>query len=334
MISIFIGPILAISITVFLLMIFKRNVKIHKYITNTVYVTLFLLFLTLIGFFFQEDFNEDCGCLVHATRDVFSIDYIFFSLVSLALISASLLVKRKYIKVVLLTIELIYWLIKLFVLKSGYEGGLGILVFKLYDFIGLTTRIWLINLLLDFKLREFFIPIIAGILITIKMFFFPCQENKIYKKYLEPYYNEKLFDKINGVWTGNLLDVDTLTYYRPFDSSNIYDLLTQHDTVTYRDTILWTIAKELSVIIHDSSLIFVDSVPEWEKNYKIFSTSPEYGYISYFPTRYGDFTGEMFFIDTMNNKRITINISENDTLTITKIFDNNRLVILDNKNSR
>ncbi len=334
MIAYLIGPILVISVSVFLVMRYKKNAIIHKSVTNTNYLTLFLIILTLIGFFIQEDFTEDCGCFVGTTRDVFSIDYIIFSLISIALISLSLLMKRGFIGVVFLAIELIYWLIKLFVLKSGYVGGMGILVFKVYDFIGLTTRIWLIYLLLDLKFREFIIPIIAGIIITIKMFFFPCQENKAYENYLKPYYNDKLFDKLNGEWTGNLLGIDTVTYYRPFDSTNINDLIIQHETEIYGDTLLWKVIKEFTVLFNDSSLLFYDSISGWERSYKIYNTFSEEGYILYFPTEYRDLMADTLFTDTLYQKILNMHLSNNDSITISRPLDNTTLLILDNKNSR
>lgn len=183
----FFPSIVIIGVTIFLIKA-PRKEKLIRPLRSQKVLFGFLILWTLLGFFTQQDFTERCGCLVHS-RDIFSLDYIILSAISLILLILGFSIRNKFVRISILWLELAYWIFKLFALKSGYEGGLGILVFNYYDFLGLLGRFLLINSLLGYRFKEYILPLVVGVIIIIKMFGVPCNENFIYRDYLNPYYN-------------------------------------------------------------------------------------------------------------------------------------------------
>lgn len=247
----------------------------------------FLILWTLFGFFTQQDFTERCGCLIHS-RGVFSLDYVIFSAISLILFVLGFIVKNKTAQISLLCLELAYWTFKLFALKSGYQGGLGILIFKYYDFFGLLGRLLLLNSLFENKFKEHLLAILAGLLIIVKMFGIPCNDNFIYRDYLNPYYNQLMFKRLNGNWTGTMIYPKDTTLHKPFDSADISNLISLIDTVTYRDSTVLKKEKGVYFYFKDSNLSIYRTLPELDGNYSLYYSQPDSRYFIYIPDKYLD----------------------------------------------
>jgi hypothetical protein len=240
-----------------------------------------------LGFFTQQDFTERCGCLIHS-RGVFSLDYVIFSAISLILFILGFAVKNKTIRISILFLELAYWTFKLFILKSGYQGGLGILIFKYYDFFGLLGRLLLLNSLFEDKIKEHLLALVAGLLIIVKMLGIPCNDNFVYRDYLNPYYNQLMFKRLNGYWTGTMIYPKDTTVYAPYDSTDIEDLLSLIDTVTYRDSTIFKMKEGVYFHFNDSYLSIDSASTELNGNYNLYYSQPDSRYFTYLPNRYID----------------------------------------------
>jgi hypothetical protein len=278
--------IVIIGVTIFLIKA-PRKVKLIRPLRSQKVLFGFLILLTLFGFFTQQDFTERCGCLIHS-RGVFSLDYVIFSAISLILFVLGFIVKNKIARISLICLELAYWIFKLFVLKSGYQGGLGILIFKYYDFFGLLGRLLLLNNLFDNKFKEHLLAILAGLLIIIKMLGIPFNDNFIYRDYLNPYYNQLMFRRLNGNWTGTMVYPKDTTVYKPFDSTDINDLISLNDTVTYRDSTILIKKKGVYFYFQDSNLSINRTLPELDGNYSLYYSQPDSRYFIYIPDKYLD----------------------------------------------
>jgi len=308
-----ISPFLITTFAVFLVLIYKKSPLVHNYLTNEIKVTLFLIVFTLIVFFIRQDITENCGCFSGVMRNIFSIDYILLASISLILFIVSLFARSHLFKITFLTIELIYWLTKLYFLQSGYQGGMGALSINAFDFIGLTARLWLINLLPGFKIREFLIPVIAGVLLTVKMYLVPCQENIVYEKYFKPIYNERLFSQINGAWMGSMLHQK---------DSVIEEAVENPDTIMYgnrpvinlhRDTIIFSSYENVYFFFNDSDLRIENPIPELNGQFCLIYSQPESKYFVYLPYQYLDSVKNDYHY---NEYSITISFGEINDSTL------------------
>ena len=180
-----------------------KQTKVKRLLDNKKLIIAFLIAWTILGFFTQDDFTERCGCLV-LSKKTFSIDYIIYSSISLTLFLFSLIARAKLFRNVFFILELFYWLFKLFILKNGYIGGLGVPIFKIYDFIGLFFRLWFISLVINLNRRTFTTPIISALLILLKLELNPCGENILYNSYIEPKLSKQMLKKLEGSWIGNI----------------------------------------------------------------------------------------------------------------------------------
>jgi hypothetical protein len=285
MIITLIFPIIVIAgVSIFLFNAPKNN-KIIKPLRNSRLLFAFLILWTLIGFFTQQDFTERCGCLIHS-RGIFSLDYIIFSFISLILLVSGFIAKNKIIKISLISVELAYWIFKLFALKSGYEGGLGILMFKYYDFLGLLGRFLLLKCLFGNKYKEYIFALISGLLIIIKMLGVPCNENFIYRDFLNPYYNQLLFNDINGNWTSSVLFPKVSVIDSIFKNPDKLIYGSKPEITTYRDTVTFTRFDDSYFYFSDSSFSIENAAPELNGKYFLTYSQPESGYLVYLPIQH------------------------------------------------
>ncbi len=261
----------------------KRENKYSKYISPR-NIILLLIFWTIIGFFTHDDFNDSCGCL-EFDRNFASLDYIIYSVISLLLLSLSLISKNK-LRLGFIFIETFYWLFKLYYLKSGYIGGLGIPIFKIFDFIGLSLRLWIIILIIKIQCEFYLIPVISGLMIYIKLAFCPCQKNLLYEDFIKPYYIERLFVKINGEWHGEYKTPDIGIKSGSNDKKNVTELLQNNNRIESRDTLVQPKLLKVNLIFNDTILVVNKLTENFKGMYTLKNIHPEKGYLHYLPTNY------------------------------------------------
>ena len=300
--------IVIVGVTIFLIKAPLKD-KLIRPLRNQKVLFGFLILWTLIGFFTRQDFSESCGCLI-GSRGIFSPDYVLFSAISLILLILAFILKNKLVRISLLCIELFYWLFKLFALKSGYVGGLGILVFKYYDFISLLARLLLINSLLGYRFKEYLFALISGLLIIIKMLGFPCRDNFIYRDYLNPYYTQQMFEQLNGSWTGLMI------YSK---DSIIGETIINPDTSIYgdrpeltrrRDTIVNLRISNVHFTFNDSILTIEKANPDLNGQYCLTYSRPESKCFIYLPRQYIDDAKRDYHFNQYSKTMFFENISD------------------------
>ena len=307
-------PLIVIGGTAFFLFKAVQNEKLIRPLRSQKVLFGFLILLTLFGFFTQQDFTESCGCLRHS-RGVFSLDYIIFSAISLILLLIGLLIKNKTIRISLLSIELAYWIFKLFVLKSGYIGGLGIMVFKYYDFFGLLGRLLLLNSLFGNKLKEHLLTLVAGLLIIIKMLVMPCNENSTYKYYINSYYTNLIFQDLNGSWSGSMVYPKDSTIVETIENPDTALYGSIPEINKYRDTTFFFNYKNVDIFFNDSSLTIGKTAPELNGIYYLTYSHPA-GFLVYLPSEYKDDVKREYHYNQYHIKVILGNVSDS-TLSFT-----------------
>jgi len=302
-------PILVIGGLILFLIKAPRRNKIISHLRNQNILFGFLFLWTLFGFFTQQDFTERCGCLIHS-RGIFSLDYIGFTSISLVLLLLGFFIRNKFTRISLLCLELAYWIFKLYVIKSGYQGGLGILIFKYYDFIGLFIRFLLINSIFGHRFKEYLLALLAGLLIIIKMLGMPCNDNFIYYDILNPYYNRLIFDDINGNWTGSMnypkVTVIDSTFKNP--GNLIYG--SKPEITTYRDSVSFTRYDNTYFYFNDSNLTIENSAPELNGKYFLTYSQPESGYLVYLPTQYIEAVKDDYSFNQYSLTLLIVNVTD------------------------
>jgi hypothetical protein len=271
----------------FLMQKAHKSVRIIKLLRNENVLFVFLIIWTIFGFFTQQDFIESCYGLNFS--NIFTFDNILCSSLSFILLFLGLIINKKLIRISIVTLELAYWIFKLFALKSGYEFfGLDILICKYYDFIGLLARLLLLNALIKYRFKEYKLVLLCGLLLIVKMFTFPCSKNFIQRDFIVPYKNRLIFNKINGSWTGSML--------YPNDSILVHTIKNP-DTALYgnrpeinifRDTFIFARFENVYFSFDDSSLTIEKTDPELNGNYYLTNSQPDYPFFVYIPVQYID----------------------------------------------
>lgn len=130
-----------------------------------------LIGLTLIGFLFSFDNNQAFGCIVSETS-VFSSNNIIYSAISIGLLTLAYINKDRKNQLVILSLELLFWLYKLLYLKGGYSVGItaspifGVLYF---DIIALTLRLILIKQVAKFRIKTIYMLLPMFLIMFIKV---------------------------------------------------------------------------------------------------------------------------------------------------------------------
>lgn len=128
-----------------------------------------LIIWTIIGFYFMLDNNSDFGCLIN-NWSVFSLQNTGYSSISITLLVLALIFRSGKLQGILLFIELIYWLFKLFIIKGGYAVGIAAapnITVVYFDTIALFLRLLVLYNSLNYKFSIYilFIPVFAIIFI-------------------------------------------------------------------------------------------------------------------------------------------------------------------------
>ena len=134
-----------------------------------------LLGLLVVGFIFRLDYTDRFGCFVSA-EPIFELRNILFSAISTTLVLLSFFSKKRTIKLTFISLELLFWISKLFLFKGGYSVGIvnaADPIISLYDTTTLALRFFIINSLLKTNIRKLYILICTIIVISIKIYIFP-----------------------------------------------------------------------------------------------------------------------------------------------------------------
>ncbi len=215
--------IIAIIFTV--LFVYFNN-RFHKKGTHIPGIRLFFnryLILTLllvwiaIGYVFKLDYNNLFGCCIGPEPNL--LYYKVYSGISFSLILLCFLIRFRYIQLALLTIECIYWLLKLFIIKGGYAvgfAGVPIISVVLYDFIGILIRFHNLRLHLKINITSNKVVIISLITFVFKLFF-PCPKEIFLDRYVFKIEMDNFKNKLKGKWEG------TYTHYLQEEIENSID---------------------------------------------------------------------------------------------------------------
>ncbi len=129
---------------------------------------------TIIGFLYWLDNNETEGCEM-IEKSIFSTGNTISSFTSIGLLISAYYLKQK--QLLLLSIELMFWLYKLFCVKGGYAVGLTavpIMTVVYFDIVALALRLILIKRVGQLPVTSLIIvmPILLFILLKLRLLLF------------------------------------------------------------------------------------------------------------------------------------------------------------------
>jgi len=160
-----------------LLFLKKRHAdnKLVSKLTNPTTIYILLITWTVFGFIATLDYTQQWGC-ISSHEPVFSIENIIYSGTALGLLSFGALIPKRQIGIVILVVELLFWLYKLFLVKGGYAvgfGGMPSINVLGFDTIALTLRLVLLKQVSRLPMRTIWILILVFFIMVIKVLFFP-----------------------------------------------------------------------------------------------------------------------------------------------------------------
>jgi hypothetical protein len=340
MIGTIIMGLIASGISIAVLKGIEKFERVQRFFSNQNLLIATLLVWTIIGFLSSEDFNERCGC-IYNSRNILSIDYIIYSSISMILFGLAWISKTKF-RIGFIFLEFAYWLFKLFFLKSGYEGGLGIPIFNLYDFIGLFFRLWIIGLIININYKVYLVPIISACVIGTKLEVNPCGKNILYYDLIHPILEKRITEKLTGKWIGSAKASFGIKYYDSsdsIDSGNGYLKSDKNDTVqlylydneedfnicaSKYDTVI-NIIKENVVFEFKDNLLFISHFDnDFDSKYYIEWTDVEAERIVYYPDKLRAMNLESVSFDEWDKKSYGDSIgkyeNEVEILQLNKVY--------------
>lgn len=181
-----------------------------KKILNQPYNYYALLGLLVLGFFAQLDYTDRWGCIIGG-ESIFSFKNILFSSISIFFVLSSFLLRPRILKISFIVIELAFWIFKLFYFKGGYVVSIVATpdpIISFYDTTTLALRLFIINGLMNIKVKRLYIIITALIIMAIKVLGFPTQLNKLVEEKQSLQRAELTKEKLKGEWTG-IYEYDT-----------------------------------------------------------------------------------------------------------------------------
>jgi len=200
---------------------YQKNKKWIKLLSRTKTIFLLLLGWSVYGFLTNNDYNQQWGCII-AHEPIFSYQNILYSTTALILLSIGYFLSDRYIASAVLTIELFFWIYKLFIIKGGYAvgfGGVPSIDVLSFDIVALTLRLLLIKHVLRLNFNSVFILIPAFLIMTVKTNFYTTQQSIIeaFENYPNEIENQK--KQIIGNWSGlcktSIVKYDTIETDNP-----------------------------------------------------------------------------------------------------------------------
>ncbi len=320
-----------ILLSIFLLLNrFKKKLKLDKILQNVTLLEYVLLIWIFFGYLTLADFSERCGCIVF-DRSPLSLDYILLSFFSLLLVGLSVFELTKRFSKLFLSIELIYWLFKLFFIKSGYVGGLGIMMFNYYDYIALTIRLLLITSVFKLQIKVYLILISSFIIISLKIIAIPCQDNFVYEDIIRPAQLNNRIEKLAGKWSGEVtFECDTSIKYQN-DSTGVNYLISIIDSNDYYDSTILRTLGDFAIEFTNTRMI-LDSIPDLAKEYKLLTSISTKEYLRYIPTEL-NYEPNLGIEDSIWSKMLIVSFGKVTKQELHLEF-NERYKLQLNKNSR
>ena len=164
-----------------------------------------LLGLLVVGFIFRLDYTDRFGCIRFA-EPIFELRNILFSATSITLVLLSFFSKKRTSKLTFISLELLFWVSKLFLFKGGYSVGIVFTpdpIISLYDTTTLALRFFIINSLLKTSIRKRYILICTIIIMSIKIFVFPLPYSFIVARRSAQIVRENTEIFLRGKWIEN-----------------------------------------------------------------------------------------------------------------------------------
>lgn len=130
-----------------------------------------LIGFTITGFLFSLDNNQAFGCTI-IEKSVFSSNNIIYSGISVGLLTFAFITKDTKNRLLILLVELLFWLYKLFYVKGGYNVGITaspMFSVLYFDIIALTLRIILIKQVAKFRIRSIYMLLPMFLIMFIKL---------------------------------------------------------------------------------------------------------------------------------------------------------------------
>ena len=220
-------------------LISKKSEKVRFWIEKITQQPLnyyLLLGLLVVGFIFRLDYTIRAGCLIH-DGSVFELRNILFSSISITLVLLSLFSKKRTIKLIFISLELLFWVTKLFLFKGGYSVGIANMadpIISLYDTATLALRFFIINSLLKTNIRKPYILICTIIIISIKIIF-PTPYSRIVADRRAQIASEITQNFLRGKWIENRDTADKIKiiFLPPEGGAVIYNFRNQDSLIFY-----------------------------------------------------------------------------------------------------
>jgi hypothetical protein len=87
--------------------------------------------LDCVWLFKHLDYNQDWGC-IGGSGYMFSSSNMFYSGIALTLVNIGFFVKNIHFKMIVLAVEFLFWLYKLFLVKGGYSVGFEVFLLAIW----------------------------------------------------------------------------------------------------------------------------------------------------------------------------------------------------------
>ena len=201
-----------------------------------------LIGLLIVGFIFRLDYSDRYGC-IYGGESIFELKNILFSAISITLVLLSFFSKKRTIKLTFISLELLFWVSKLFSFKGGYVVdllGTADPYISLFDTTTLALRLFIINSLLKTNINQIYILIFTIITMSIKIYIFPLP----YSFYVEDRKFQMESDNIKnfltkGEWIENKDTTEKVRVVFFPEKVIIYNLHNK-DSLSFKDIIEWT----------------------------------------------------------------------------------------------
>ena len=186
-----------------------------------------LIGLLLIGFFFRLDYSNRFGCIIFE-EPIFELKNILFSTISITLVLLSFFFKKRMIKLAFISLELLFWIAKLFLFKGGYVVSIMAAadpLISFYDTATLALRFFTVISLLKININQIFVLICTIIVMCIKIHIFPLPHSfyvQVRKSELESENTKNFLTKGEWIENKDITEKIQIVFYQ--DSAIIYNL--------------------------------------------------------------------------------------------------------------
>lgn len=226
-----------------------------------------LIGLLIIGFLLNLDNSNRFGCII-GVEPIFELKNILFSTISITFVLLSFFAKKKTIKLMFISLELLFWILKLFLFKGGYAVGIigtADIYISIYDFTTLILRLFIINSLLNMNINQVYVLICTIIIMFIKIYIYPLPYSFYVEKreFHEESENTKNY-LTNGEWIENKNIIRKIKIIFNTNSAILYNL--QNNDSLFFNQIYWSKEVVFLESLENSNLEFCNF--EFQENGK------------------------------------------------------------------